>query len=76
METSNYKISKEEGLDIVTSKVKITYDSERNIEGKDYHVYTMDGDGQPFVEYAYFVDVNSGELLKCHRATMSISSIE
>jgi hypothetical protein len=56
METSDYKISKEEGLDIVTSKVKILYGSERNMEGKDYHVYTINGDGQSFVEYAYFVD--------------------
>jgi len=67
----NYKISKEKGLEIVISKVKIKpelhilYDSERNIKGKNYHLYTINTNEYTFDEYAYCVDVESGKLFKC-----------
>ena len=67
----SYKISKEKGLEIVKSNVKlksglyILYDSERNIKGKSYHLYTVNTDEYTYDEYAYCVDVNSGMLFKC-----------
>ncbi|GEM_PF-3461764 len=68
---SNYKISKEKGLKIVISKIKlepglhILYDSERSIKGENYHLYTVNTDEYTVDEYAYCVDVNSGKLFKC-----------
>ena len=72
---SNYirenNITKEKGLRIVKSKVKLgrglhfLYDSERNIKGKNYHLYTINTDQYTYDEYAYCVDVNSGKLFKC-----------
>ncbi|MCB2295999.1 hypothetical protein LGK95_21335 [Clostridium algoriphilum] len=70
---SNYKISKEKGLEIIKSKVKlepglhILYDSERNIKGENYHLYTLNTNEYTYDEYAYCVDVNSGELFKCFK---------
>ena len=69
----NYKISKEKGLKIVISKVKIKsglhilYDSERNIKGRNYHLYTVNTNEYTFDEYAYCVDVESGKLFKCSK---------
>jgi predicted small secreted protein len=68
---TNYKISKEKGLEIVKSNVKlksglyILYDSERNIKGENYHLYTVNTNEYTYDEYAYCVDVNSGKLFKC-----------
>jgi len=70
---SNYKISKQKGLEIVISKVKIEtglhilYDSERNIKGRNYHLYTINTNEYTFDEYAYCVDVESGKLFKCSK---------
>lgn len=70
-ELSNHKISKNKGLEIVTLKVKIEpglhilYDSERNIKGKSYYLYTINNEEYTFEDYSYCVDVDSGELFKC-----------
>lgn len=67
----NYKISKEKGLEIVKSKVKIEanlqvlYDSERDIKEKTYYLYTLNTDEYTIEDFAYCVDINSGELFKC-----------
>lgn len=75
-ESSNNKISKENGLKIVTSKVKvdantwIVYDSEQNINGKNYYVYvinehyTNSDDYYTLDDHSYCVDVDNGELFK------------
>ncbi|MBU3179979.1 hypothetical protein [Clostridium psychrophilum] len=68
---TDYEISKEKGLEIVKSKVRlepdlhILYDSERNIKGVNYHLYTVNTNEYTYDEYAYCVDVNSGKLFKC-----------
>ncbi|MBU3142002.1 hypothetical protein [Clostridium sp. CF012] len=80
-EISNYWISKEKGLEIVTSKVKIEvnlqvlYDSQRDINEKTYYLYTLNTDGYTLEDFAYCVDVNSGELFKCS-IDMVLSPIE
>ncbi|MBU3126332.1 hypothetical protein [Clostridium tagluense] len=80
-EMSNYKVSKETGLEIVTSKVKIEpnlkvlYDSQRNIKEKIYYLYTLNTEEYTLEDVAYCVDVNSGELFKCS-IDMSLSPIE
>lgn len=68
---SNDLISKEKGLEIVTSKVKIEmgikvlYDSEWKIYGRTYYLYTLNKDEYTLDQYAYCVDVNNGKLFKC-----------
>ena len=80
-ELTNYSISKEKGLGIVTSKVKIEtnlqvlYDSEREINESTYYVYTLNTDEYTLEDYAYFVDANSGKLFKCS-IDMVLSPIE
>lgn len=80
-EQFNYKISKQQGLKIVNVKVKIEagiqvlYDSERVIKDKVYYLYTLNTDQDTLDDFAYCVDVNSGELFKCS-TDMILSLIE
>ena len=78
---SNYNISKEQGLKIVTSKVNVAqglqvlYDSERVIKGKTYLLYTLNTDVDTLEDVAYCVDVSSGDLFKC-TIDMVLTTIE
>lgn len=68
---SEYKITKEEGLQVVKSKVKIetnftlVFSSIKKINGKDYYIYVLNGKDYTVEDCAYGVDVNTGEVFKC-----------
>jgi len=75
------KISKEKGLNIITSKVKpdiniqIIYDSKVDIKENTYYLYTLNTNGYTLEDFAYCVDIKSGKLFKCSM-DMILSTIE
>jgi len=68
-DNSNQKITQDQGIEIVRSKVKIEtgfhldFESLRTIKGTEFYLYTLSNND--YTTGAYCVDIKTGQLFKC-----------